>query len=182
MKSIRIVGIGGSLAVKSSSLEALEEALRAARGAGAEARAFDIRSLALPMYDPGLDAPPAVRELAQAVEEADGLVWSTPLYHGSISGSFKNALDWLETLSGGEKPYLSDKPVGLISTAGGTHGLQAINAMENIVRALRGWTVPLVVPVPQAWKGIDPKSAEQLARLGQEIVRSARAFRGSVLG
>src|SRR5215510_11216658 len=37
-----------------------------------------------------------------------------------------------------QRSYLTDKVVGLISTAGGTHGLQPVNAMEFAVRALRG--------------------------------------------
>ncbi|MGH3119032.1 MAG: hypothetical protein ACRDQ2_18345 [Gaiellales bacterium] len=37
--------------------------------------------------------------------------------------------------------------IGLISTAGGTQRLQAINTMEFSVRSLRGWAVPYVVPV-----------------------------------
>jgi NAD(P)H-dependent FMN reductase len=39
-------------------------------------------------------------------------------------------------------PYLSNKPVGLVSTAGGVQGLQTINSMDFIARALRAWSVP----------------------------------------
>ena len=73
------------------------------------------------------------------------------MYNGTISGSFKNALDWLKLLGDRNPPYLTDKVVGLISTAGGMQGLQAVNTMEFVVRALRGWAVPLV-PIAQAWK------------------------------
>ena len=72
------------------------------------------------------------------------MIWSSPTYHGSISGSFKNALDWLILLAERDPPYLSNKPIGLVSTAGGVQGLQAVNSMEFIARALRGWSVPLV--------------------------------------
>jgi NAD(P)H-dependent FMN reductase len=27
------------------------------------------------------------------------MIWSSPTYHGSVSGSFKNALDWLILLA-----------------------------------------------------------------------------------
>jgi FMN reductase len=111
------------------------------------------------------------------------LLWSSPLYHGTISGSFKNALDWLDLLSDRKPAYLTDKVVGLISTAGGTQGLQAVNTMEFIVRALRGWAVPLVIPIPQAWRVFDKeghthdeKVAEQLRALGREVSRAARYF------
>ena len=55
--------------------------------------------------------------------------------------SSKNALDWLQPLSQRDPPHLTDKVIGLINTAGGTQGLQAVNTMEFIVRALRGWEV-----------------------------------------
>jgi FMN reductase len=91
------------------------------------------------MYDPSShDVTESVTRLVESVYAADGMIWSSPLYNGSISGSFKNALDWLILLNDREPAYLTDKVVGLISVAGGTQGLQAINTMEFIVRALRG--------------------------------------------
>lgn len=36
-------------------------------------------------------------------------------------------------------------------------GLQAVSSMEFIVRALRGWSVPLVLAVPQSWQAFDPE-------------------------
>ena len=105
------------------------------------------------------------------------------MYNGTISGSFKNALDWLKLLGDRRPPYLTDKVVGLISTAGGVQGLQAVNTMEFVVRALRGWAVPLVMPIAQAWKAFDEKGAlqqnelaEQLHALGREVVRGACQF------
>jgi FMN reductase len=121
--------------------------------------------------------------MSDAVYEADGLLWSSPLYHGTISGSFKNALDWLQVLSDRTPPFLTDKVVGLLSAAGGTQGLQAVNTMEFIVRALRGWAVPLVIPIAEAWRVFDnegysrdPKLTELLHTLGGEVARAARQF------
>ncbi|HEY0006409.1 MAG TPA: NAD(P)H-dependent oxidoreductase [Pyrinomonadaceae bacterium] len=184
IKQLKVVGLGGSLAVSSNSLAALKIALEGAAEAGAQTELLDIRELNLPMYAPGLEETPAsVRRLCEAVYEADGLLWSSPLYHGTISGSFKNALDWLELLSKREPGYLTDKVVGLISTAGGTQGLQAVNTMEFVVRALRGWAVPLVIPIPQAWRVFDKQGHtndervnEQLHALGREVTRAAQRF------
>lgn len=188
-KEIKVVGLGGSLAAQSSSLAALKVALEGSREAGAQTELLDIRELNLPMYVPGLaEAPEVVENLCRTVHEADGLLWSSPLYHGTISGSFKNALDWLQLLSNREPAYLTDKVVGLISTAGGTQGLQAVNTMEFVVRALRGWAVPLVIPIPQAWRVFDKegqphdeKITEQLHSLGHEVTRAARHFTTQVL-
>ena len=56
------------------------------------------------------------------------------MYNGTISGSFKNALDWLKLLADRKPPYLTDKVVGLISTAGGMQGLQAGTAQPRSAR------------------------------------------------
>jgi FMN reductase len=110
------------------------------------------------------------------------MLWSSPLYHGTISGSFKNALDWLQLLGDRKPAYLTDKVIGLISTAGGTQGLQGVNTMEFIVRALRGWAVPLVIPIPQAWRVfqegqvLNETVAAQLQALGGEVTRAAGRF------
>jgi FMN reductase len=183
MSRATIVGLGGSLARHSTSLSALRVALDGAREYGADVQLFDLRELNLPMFVPDADpTPAAARELCDVVFTAQGMLWSSPLYHGTVSGSFKNALDWLQLLSDRNPPYLTDKVVGLISTAGGTHGLQAVNTMEFVVRALRGWAVPLVLPIPQAWqvfkdgRVLDKRVEEQLRALGRELARAAQVF------
>ena len=131
-------------------------ALDGAAEAGAVVELLDLRQLRLPMYDASSDVvPESVSRFVEAVFAADGMIWSSPLYQGSISGSFKNALDWLILLGDRQPPHLTDKVIGLISVAGGTQGLQAINAMEFIVRALRAWAVPLVVPIPLSWQAFE---------------------------
>src|SRR5207244_7976718 len=101
---------------------------------------LDLRQLNLPMYDPSSnEVPEAVSRFVDTVYMADGMIWSSPLYQGSISGSFKNAIDWLILLGDREPPHLTDKVIGLISVAGGTQGLQAVNTMECFGRAVRAW-------------------------------------------
>ena len=181
---MKIVGLGGSLATVSRSRAALMTALEGAEEAGAETELLDLRELDLPMYDPGADAlTPTATRLIETTHAADGLVWSSPLYQGSISGALKNALDWLHLLGDRDPPYLKDKVIGLISAAGGTQGLQAINTMEFSVRALRAWAVPYVVPVASAARVFDLEGRihdeaieEQLKMLGREVVRIAELF------
>lgn len=181
--AVKIVALGGSLAQRSTSLAALRVALEGASDAGADTELYDVRQLDLPMYAPQTaDVPDAARALCDSVYACDGMLWSSPLYHGTISGSFKNALDWLQLLGDRQPAYLTDKVIGLISTAGGTQGLQAVNTMEFIVRALRGWAVPLVIPIPQAWRvfqegqALNESLAAQLRALGAEVARAADRF------
>ncbi len=145
-----------------------------------------MRELGLPLYSDEHAPPAAAHALAGAVYGADALIWSSPTYHGSVSGAFKNALDWLILLAGHDPPYLAGKPIGLVTTAGGVQGLQAVNTMDFIARALRGWSVPLVLPVARSGQSFDPDGrltdeavAGQLRQLGAEVVRAARQFPAS---
>jgi len=184
-ETLSIVGLGGSLASNSKSRAALQTALEGAASAGAETQLLDIRKLDLPMYNPDDDEPTeAAATLIESCYRADGLLWSSPMYQGTISGSLKNALDWLHLLGNRDPPFLHDKVIGLISAAGGTQGLQAVNTMEFAVRALRGWAVPYVVPVAAAARVFDragriqDQAVElQLETLGGEVVRVAERFR-----
>jgi FMN reductase len=130
--------------------------LEGAAASGAEVQLIWVRDLGLPLYTPEHAVPAGAHEFADAVYASDAMIWSSPTYHGSVSGSFKNALDWLILLAERTPPYLSNKPAGLVCTAGGVQGLQAVNSMDFIARALRGWSVPLVLPVAQSWQSFDP--------------------------
>jgi FMN reductase len=162
----------------------LQVALDGAASAGARTQLLDLRELDLPMFNPENAGPTrTASELIERCHAADGMLWSSPLYQGTISGALKNALDWLRLLQDRKPPFLHDKVVGLISAAGGTQGLQAINTMEFATRALRAWAVPYVVPVASAARVFDPsgniqeRSVEsQLTMLGGEVVRVARRF------
>src|ERR1022692_1520496 len=183
LRSIRVVGLGGSLREMSTSRTALQVALEGAAASGADVELIWVRDLGLPLYTDEHAPPPGAHRLAESVYQADALIWSSPTYHGSVSGSFKNALDWLILLAENEPPYLSNKPIGLVSTAGGVQGLQAGNTMDFIARSLRGWGVPLVLPVAQSWQSFDPDGrlkdeavATQLHKLGAEVARAARQF------
>jgi FMN reductase len=184
---LTIVGLGGSLARTSRSLAALKVALDGASEAGAATTLLDLRELDLPLYNPEdeREPPQGATTLIEACYAADGMLWSSPMYQGTISGAFKNALDWLHALGSREPAFLHDEVIGLISAAGGTQGLQAINTMEFAVRALRGWAVPYVIPVASAFRVFDSEGRVtdegvelQLLTLGAEVVRVATRFAG----
>jgi FMN reductase len=183
-RPVQVIGLGGSLRHGSTSLAALQTALEGTVAAGAQSHLIWVRDLDLPMYTPERAIPASAQQFADTAYACDAMIWSTPTYHGSISGSFKNALDWLILLAGREPPYLTGKPVGLVSTAGGVQGLQAVNSMSFIARALRAWSVPLVQPVAQSSQSFDPDGqlvdeavAAQLRALGAEVARAAWQFR-----
>lgn len=187
-KKLHVVGIGGTLRDGSTGLRALEEALRAAEEAGATTGLLDLRELALPMYEPGKplqEYGENVKEFVEAMRGADAMLWSTAAYHGTLAGVTKNALDFTQFMARDERPYLQDKVIGLIATAGGgMAGVNALNAMVNVVHALRGVAAPLSVPVAQSWRVFDEEGnirdeevAGRLQALGRLVVEMAEKLR-----
>lgn len=173
------MGFSGSLNSGSSTQIALDHVLRQAATHGVATELVSLADLALPIFNPAVVSPEA-EAFADKLYHADALVWATPLYHGSMSGAFKNALDWLELLSKRTPAYLTGRPVGLVATSGGGHALQAIVAMEHVVRALRGWTIPMVVPIERASTTLqqnDERTLRQLRTLGDEVAAAAVRFR-----
>jgi FMN reductase len=183
-KRPHVVGIGGTLRYGSIGLRALEEALAAAEEAGATTELLNLRELGLPMYEPGkpLEAfGESAERFVEAMRRPDAMLWSTAAYHGTLAGVTKNALDFAQFMAWDEKPYLQDKVVGLVVTAGGDMAaVNAINAMVNVVHALRGVAAPLSVPVTQSWNVFDDEGnindegvAERLESLGRLVVEMA---------
>lgn len=89
----------------------------------------------------------AVEDMVEAFLQSDLQIWLTPLYHGGMTGAMKNCLDWLELTAKNEKPYLTDKVVGLVCWADGGQAMQGINAMDAVAKALRAWVIPYTVPL-----------------------------------
>jgi len=180
---LSIVGIGGTTAAGSSTEQALIIALEAARGEGAEVPLFDGPFLAaLPHYSHGAtEASDEAGRLVAAIRGAHGLIFASPGYHGSISGLFKNAIDYIEETSKDARVYLDGLPVGLIATA---YGWQATGStlatMRSIVHALRGWPTPLGAGI-RSVSGMfkdnrcsDEASNSQLQLVGRQVVEFAR--------
>ena len=110
------------------------------------------------------------------------MIWAGPAYHGTISGAFKNALDFLEFLNTERPFYLTDKVVGLIATAGGMFAAtNTINAMSHIAQTLRAWTATIQVPVGPSRDFFsngelrDERTRERLQMLGRQVVRFVQA-------
>ncbi|KRE82464.1 NADPH-dependent FMN reductase [Paenibacillus sp. Soil766] len=96
-------------------------------------RFIDLAELQLPLFSPdNWDFHPNVKLLLEAVVDSDGLLLATPEYHGSISGTLKNALDYITGNQVAGKAVLS------VSSAGGPLGVSSLTHLQTIVRNLHG--------------------------------------------
>lgn len=147
-----IVGIGGTTRPGSSSEKAMALALAYAKSMGAETEMFGGRDLMLPLYDPGPDALVGLAaQLVASLRRADGVILSSPCYHGGVSGLIKNAIDYTEEMRSDERVYLDGRAVGAIGCGYGYQGPGVVlTQLRQITHALRGWPVPLGVAVNSA--------------------------------
>jgi FMN reductase len=183
---LKFVGIGGSFRPNSSSSKALAVPLNYLKERGHDTNLLLLSDLKLPGFetcDELEDYPESVRYMLNEVRSANGLIFATPVYHGTLSGGLKNAMDFFEYLSADAQPYLTGKVIGLISTSGGIPGINAINTMDYVSRALHGWVCPTTVAIANSWRQFeedgnvkDDNLRKRLIQLGTELEFAAAKF------
>jgi FMN reductase len=144
-RALRIVGIGGTIRAQSSSAKALQFCIDAAEALGANVQMFTGDALRLPLYEPGAqDSVAAAMPMIAALRESDGIIIASPGYHGSISGTVKNLLDFTEDMAHDDRPYFDGRSVGCIAVAAGWQAAGAtLAALRAVVHSLRGWPTPM---------------------------------------
>ncbi|MCW6038614.1 NAD(P)H-dependent oxidoreductase [Spirulina subsalsa FACHB-351] len=169
---VKIVGISGSLRPDSYSALALKQAAQRVEALGAEMNLLDIRQLNLPFCDGGEDYPdyPDVTRLRQAFQEADGIILSTPEYHGGVSGVLKNVLDLMSF------EHLAGKVTGVISVLGGQANSNALNDLRVIMRWVHAWVIPEQIAVGQAWQAFSPEGKLLDEKLTQRFDQFAQSL------
>ncbi|MGP3968949.1 FMN reductase [Streptomyces sp. 6N223] len=167
---LRLVAVTAGLSKPSSSRLLTDRLTRAATGAleeagrPAEVRVVELRDLAVDIAKhlvsgfPG----PRLREILDAVTEADGLIVVTPVFAASYSGLFKSFFDLVE------QDALAGTPV-LIGATGGTarHSLVLEHALRPLFAYLRAQTLPTgVFAATDDWgAGAEAYAGELSARI-----------------
>lgn len=184
-KPLRILGIGGTTSEKSWSLVPLDAALARAAAAGADVVRASIYDLDLPMFhtDWKLEQyPPTLPWLLDQIREADGLIICSPTYHGTMSGAIKNLLDMLIFLGWDKPPYLGGKPVALMAY-GGMTSMGVLSGLTQVVRGLKGITVPTHIAVPERAVDrenveiVDDRVLDRMDEMITELIRFATQLR-----
>ena len=113
-----LLGISGSLRKASTNTMLMRNAAEIF-----SADTFVEGNINLPLYNGDLETaegvPASVQLLADQIASADAVIIATPEYNKALSGSLKNALDWVSRTKGG--PW-KDKPVAIMSAAAGRAG------------------------------------------------------------
>ncbi len=132
--SFKILGVGSSMRQGSFSTSALKFALDFAKKDGIETHLLDLRKTPLPMFYSEENETEEINLIKDRVKWADAFILATPDYHGSMSGSMKNFLDY----------FWSDFAGKLFGYICASHekGLTVMDQMRTAVRQCYGWSMP----------------------------------------
>jgi NAD(P)H-dependent FMN reductase len=134
-----VLGIGSSLRELSYSTSGLKLLLDKAKSKMAETRLIDLRQTNLPMLYSTKEDTEEIVQTTELVKWADAFVLATPDYHGSMSGSLKNFLDYFWSEFAG-------KTFGYI-VASHEKGLTVMDQMRTAVRQCYGWSLPYGISI-----------------------------------
>jgi FMN reductase len=166
-----IVGVGGTLRHGSTSERALALALAAAAQMGASTEIFSGPAISLPAYDPSdRQRSPEAKALVAAMRRADGIIFATPSYHGSVSGLLKNTIDYTEDMRADARVYLADRAVGIIVCADGIQAMgSTVNSLRSIAHALRAWPTPFAAVVNSTARPFEQDGVCRSAEVEQSL-------------
>ncbi len=152
---MKILAISGSLRDGSLNTRLLREIAERAP-AGVEIELWESLK-SIPPYDADDDvepAPEAVRDLREAIADADGLLFATPEYNSSIPGVLKNAIDWASRPR--ESTPLQGKPAAVVGATTGQFGAVWAQAeLRKVLGSTGARVVDLELPVAKADRILD---------------------------
>jgi NAD(P)H-dependent FMN reductase len=147
-RTINVLGVAGSMRQDSYSTLGLRMVLEEAKKYYSESYLLELRDINLPFYDPSgpssndpsfNNSNNVLEKITTALKWADALVLASPDYHGSMSGTLKNFLDYFwEDFAG--------KTFGYI-IASHEKGLTVADQMRTAVRQCYGWSMPYNISI-----------------------------------
>ncbi|WP_426452334.1 NADPH-dependent FMN reductase [Paenibacillus sp. S-38] len=172
---MKITIVTGSNRKDASSTQLSRYIGRALEEAGCEVTLFDLYERPLPFYSPDQAEPDEnLTAFRQALNEAQGIVLSTPEYHGSLSGVLKNALDWVGFDQFDGKVTLS------VSSAGGAVGVSSLQQLQTIVRNVHGINCPEWISVGGSQRDFAADGEPADAKTRERVLRTVQYFVGMV--
>lgn len=188
----RILAFAGSTRTHSFNKRILHTAVFGAREAGAEVTLIDLRDYTMPIYDGDLEEkkgiPDNAKKLKDLFKNHHALLLALPEYNSSMSGVFKNAIDWVSRKEKGEEELecFIGKVAALISASpgqlGGMRGLVHARSMLENIHVI---VMPEQVCVPRANEAFDEygnlkneKLKKSIEKIGSSLVDLTLRVRG----
>lgn len=151
----RILVLYGSLRPTSFSRKTAYELARLLETLDCDVRVYNPQNL--PVRDPSLDSHSKVLELRALTHWSDGHVWVSPEMHGTITGVFKNQIDWIPLNTGSVRPT-QGKTCLVAQVNGGSQSFNAVNALRLLARWMRMPCCTNQSSIAKAWKEFDDQT------------------------
>lgn len=145
---LRFLVLTGSLRVRSFSRLLSFECARILHRLGADVRVYD--STELPLKDDIQHNHPKVKELRELSSWSNGHLWISPEQHGTITGIFKNQIDWIPLQTESLRPT-QGRTLAVAEVSGGSQSFNAVNALRILGRWMRMFIIPNQSSVPKAY-------------------------------
>lgn len=145
---LKVLVLYGSLRRRSYSQLLAYEVSRILFRLGCDVRVYDPRGL--PVKDDEQHEHHKVQELRELSRWSDGHFWVSPEQHGTVTGVFKNQIDWIPLSTGSVRPT-QGRTLGLAQVSGGSQSFNTVNSLRILGRWMRMFAIPNQSSVPQAY-------------------------------
>jgi arsenic resistance protein ArsH len=169
----KILVLYGSLRPTSFSRKLALEFARLLDLLGCDVRVYNPRGL--PVRDPELENEIKVQELRALTLWSDGHMWVSPEMHGTITGCFKNQIDWIPLNTGSVRPT-QGRTCCVAQVNGGSQSFNAINFLRLLARWMRMPCVTNQSSVAKAWQEFDDDGRMKPSDYRDRVVDVAEEF------
>lgn len=184
MNKPKILAFAGSLRTDSYNKKLIKIAIKGAQEAGAEVTYIDLKDYPLPIYDQDIEdsqgLPENAIKLKELMQTHDGFLIACPEYNSSMSGVFKNVIDWASRNAKPDEIYLScyiDKSVALMSASPGQlGGLRGLVHVRSMFGNIFSHVIPQQKCIPQADKAFDEQGNLKDAKAQMDVMNLGKAL------
>ncbi|KAF2151535.1 arsenate resistance ArsH [Myriangium duriaei CBS 260.36] len=145
---LRVLVLFGSLRSRSYSYLLALECARILFRLGCDVRIFDPSGL--PVKNETQHEHHKVQELRAMSKWSDGHVWISPEQHGTLTGVFKNQIDWIPLSTGSVRPT-QGRTLAIAQVSGGSQSFNVVNSLRILGRWMRMFTIPNQSSIPKAY-------------------------------
>lgn len=175
---MRLLAFAASLRRESLNRKLIQIAADLARDAGMEVDLADFHEFDMPLYDADLQAasgfPSGARELARRIESADGLMIASPEYNYSLSGTLKNAIDWVSRMK--PMPLRGKHGILLAASTSLVGGIRGLWALRVPLEGLGVTLYPDMFGLAQAQQAFDERGKLKDPEVQERLAKMAKGY------
>jgi len=152
---MKIVLISSSIRIQRNSHRVALLLQQKINGTGKfESNIIDLKEESIPLFQERYidmaDPPPNLKAISEELKSADGIIFITPEYNGSISAALKSLIDIYGSAE------FADKPIGVAAVStGALGGIRAALSLQQIILGINAYPFPRMLLTGEVTKQVD---------------------------